>query len=110
MRNTVVVDCVRTPIGRAHPERGYYRHVRSDDLAVSCIRALTERSGIDPTAIEDVILGNTQQTMEQGLNVARNVALMAGLPAGNRWRHDQSAVRQQLAGAESRHARHHGWL
>ncbi|MCP4193503.1 MAG: acetyl-CoA C-acyltransferase [Planctomycetaceae bacterium] len=80
MRNAVVVDCVRTPVGRAHPERGYYRHIRSDDLAVSCISALTERSGVDPAAIEDVILGNTQQTMEQGLNVARNVALMAGLP------------------------------
>ncbi|MDG2384260.1 MAG: acetyl-CoA C-acyltransferase [Pirellulaceae bacterium] len=80
MRNAVVVDCVRTPVGRAHPERGYYRHIRSDDLAVSCIGALMERSGVDPAVIEDVILGNTQQTMEQGLNVARNVALMAGLP------------------------------
>lgn len=80
MKKAVVVDCVRTPIGRAHPERGYYRHVRSDDLAVACVTALTERSGVDPAAIEDVILGNTQQTMEQGLNVARNVALMAGLP------------------------------
>ena len=80
MKRAVVVDCVRTPVGRAHPERGYFRHVRSDDLAVACVTALTERSGVDPAAIEDVILGNTQQTMEQGLNVARNVALMAGLP------------------------------
>ena len=80
MKRAVVVDCVRTPVGRAHPERGYFRHVRSDDLAVACVTALTERSRVDPSAIEDVILGNTQQTMEQGLNVARNVALMAGLP------------------------------
>ena len=81
MKHAVVVDCVRTPIGRAHPEKGFFRDVRSDDLAVACVRALLERTGIDPAEIEDVVLGNTQQTLEQGLNVARNVALMAGLPA-----------------------------
>ncbi|MCA9197763.1 MAG: acetyl-CoA C-acyltransferase FadA [Planctomycetales bacterium] len=80
MNQAVVIDCVRTPIGRAHPEKGLFRDVRSDDLAVSCVQALMERTGIDPTEIEDVILGNTQQTMEQGLNVARNVLLMAGVP------------------------------
>src|SRR5262245_33069808 len=75
-----VADCVRTPIGRAHKERGWFRDVRSDDLAVACVRALIERTGIAPTEIEDVILGNTQQTGEQGLNAARSIALMAGLP------------------------------
>lgn len=80
MKNAVVVDCVRTPIGRAHAERGWFRDVRSDDLAAACIRALVARTGIDPAQIEDVVLGNTQQTGEQGLNVARGVALMAGLP------------------------------
>lgn len=79
MSPAVVVDCVRTPIGRAHPKKGFFRDVRSDDLAVACIEALVKRTGIDPAEIEDVILGNTQQTKEQGLNVARNVALMAGL-------------------------------
>jgi len=79
MSPAVVVDCVRTPIGRAHPKKGFFRDVRSDDLAVSCIQALVKRTQIDPVEIEDVILGNTQQTKEQGLNVARNVALMAGL-------------------------------
>lgn len=79
MSPAVVVDCVRTPIGRAHPSKGCFRDVRSDDLAVACIEALVKRTGIDPAEIEDVILGNTQQTKEQGLNVARNVALMAGL-------------------------------
>jgi len=82
MNTAVVVDCVRTPIGRAHKEKGYFRDVRSDDLAVACIRALIERTGIDPEEVEDVILGNTQQTMEQGLNVARSIGLMAGLPIG----------------------------
>lgn len=79
MSPAVVVDCVRTPVGRAHRDKGFFRDVRSDDMAVACIEALVKRNGIDPAEIEDVILGNTQQTMEQGLNVARNVALMAGL-------------------------------
>ncbi|MFN0021233.1 MAG: acetyl-CoA C-acyltransferase FadA [Pirellulaceae bacterium] len=80
MNTAVIIDAVRTPIGRAHKEKGYFRDVRSDDLAVACVKALVERTGIDPAEIEDVLLGNTQQTGEQGLNVARGVALMAGLP------------------------------
>ena len=80
MNHAVIVDAVRTPVGRAHKEKGVFRQVRSDDLAVAVIRALVERTGIDPREIDDVVLGNTQQQGEQGFNVARNVALMAGLP------------------------------
>lgn len=80
MKSAVVIDCVRTPIGRAHQERGWFRDVRSDDLAAACIKALVERTRIDPAEIEDVVLGNTQQTGEQGLNAARSIALLAGLP------------------------------
>jgi acetyl-CoA acyltransferase len=80
MNNAVIIDCVRTPVGRANAEKGFYRDTRSDDLAVGCVQALIERSGIDPQLIEDVVLGNTQQTMEQGLNIARIVGLVAGLP------------------------------
>ncbi|HUG69589.1 MAG TPA: acetyl-CoA C-acyltransferase FadA [Pirellulaceae bacterium] len=80
MKTAVVVDCLRTPIGRAHKDRGLFRDVRSDDLAVACVKALVARTGISPAEIEDVLLGNTQQTMEQGLNVARTIGLMAGLP------------------------------
>src|SRR6188472_513036 len=80
MKTPVIIDAVRTPIGRAHKERGVFRDVRSDDLAVSVVRALIERTGIDPNEIEDVVLGNTQQQGEQGFDVARAVALMAGLP------------------------------
>ena len=80
MKTAVIIDAVRTPIGRAHKDKGYYRDVRSDDLAAVCLQALVERTGIDPAQIEDVLLGNTQQSGEQGLNVARAVALMAGLP------------------------------
>ncbi len=79
MKHAVVVDCVRTPIGRAHKDKGVFRDVRSDDLAVEVVRALVERTGIDPAEIEDVVLGNTQQQGEQGFNAARAVALMAGL-------------------------------
>lgn len=79
MKNAVVVDCVRTAVGRAHRDRGLFRDVRGDDLAVACVQSLLERTGIAASEIEDVILGCTQQTMEQGLNIARFVALMAGV-------------------------------
>ena len=80
MNPPVIVDCCRTAVGRAHAERGFFRDVRSDDLAVSVVEALMARTGIDPEEVEDVVLGNTQQQLEQGMDVARNVALMAGLP------------------------------
>jgi acetyl-CoA acyltransferase len=80
MKTAVIVDCCRTPIGRSHAEKGVFRDVRSDDLAVAIVRTIVERSGVDPAAIEDLVLGNTQQQGEQGLNVARTVGLMAGLP------------------------------
>jgi acetyl-CoA acyltransferase len=78
-RQAVIIDCVRSPIGRAHKEKGVFRDVRSDDLAATVVSALVERAGIDPELVEDVILGNTQQQGEQGFNAARSVALMAGL-------------------------------
>ena len=80
MPTPVVIDACRTAIGRSHPELGLFRDVRSDDLAVEVVKAIVERTGIDPAEIEDVILGNTQQQGEQGLNMARLVALMADLP------------------------------
>ena len=79
MSSAVIIDCVRTAIGRAHKDKGVFRHVRSDDLAVASIEAIVTRTGIDPEIIEDVVTGNTQQTMEQGLNTARTIGLMAGL-------------------------------
>ena len=79
MKRAVVIDGVRTAIGRAHKEKGVFRDVRSDDLAVALVEGLVARTGIDPAEIEDVVLGNTQQQGEQGLNVARSVALMARL-------------------------------
>ncbi len=80
MKTAVIIDAVRTPMGRAHKDKGWFREVRSDDLAVACVQALLQRTKIDPALVEDVLFGNTQQAGEQGLNVARNIALMAGLP------------------------------
>lgn len=79
MNTAVVIDAVRTPIGRANAEKGFYRFTRSDDLAVACVKALIQRTGISPDAIEDLVFGNTQQTLEQGMNVARTIGLVAGL-------------------------------
>ena len=76
----VVVACCRTAIGRSHAEKGIFRNVRGDELAEAAVRAVVERSGVDPESIEDVVLGATQQRGELGGNVARCVALMAGLP------------------------------
>ena len=80
MNRPVIVEALRTPIGRAHAEKGYYRMTRSDDLAAHIVDAVVKRSGVDPASVEDVILGNTQQQGEQGFDVARTVGLLAGLP------------------------------
>ena len=76
----VVVACGRTAIGRADAAKGIFRHVRGDEHAAAVVRAVVERSGVDPETIDDVVLGATQQRGELGGNVARTVALMAGLP------------------------------
>ena len=76
----VVVAARRTAIGRAHADRGLFRHVRGDELAAAVLRAAVDTSGVDPASIDDVILGATQQRGELGGNVARTAALLAGLP------------------------------
>lgn len=79
MRNAVIVEAVRTPVARAHPEKGWFRNVRSDELGVLVVRELIRRVGIDPREIEDIIMGCATQTGEQAMNVARYIAIMAGL-------------------------------
>jgi acetyl-CoA acyltransferase len=79
-RSAVVVEAVRTPIGRGHPEKGYYRDVHANELLGACYRAVIDRAGIDPGAVEDVIAGCVHQYGEQSANVARNAWLQAGLP------------------------------
>src|SRR5271166_1587681 len=80
MRYAVVIDAVRTPIGRAHPEKGIYRDVRADDLSADLMRALLERVGLPASAVEDIQWGCVKQQGEQGYDVARMAALIAGLP------------------------------
>ena len=80
MRNAVVIDAVRTPVGRASADKGYFRDVRAEDLSAHVMQALVERTGHRPAVIEDVRWGCVQQQGEQGFDVARIAALVAGLP------------------------------
>src|SRR5688500_12470417 len=77
MAEAVIVDAVRTPVGR---HGGALARIRPDDLAATVLRALVSRTGIDPARIDDVILGCTNQAGEDGRNVARMALLLAGLP------------------------------
>jgi len=77
VREAWIVAALRTPFGRYG---GALASVRPDDLAAAVIRALVERSGIDPAIVEDVILGCANQAGEDNRNVARMAALLAGLP------------------------------
>src|SRR2546430_5086913 len=79
MREAVIVDAVRTPLGRGKQTGGLFP-VHAVDLAARPLAALVERTGIDPGAIEDVIMGCVSQVGEQGVNVGRNAALAAGFP------------------------------
>jgi acetyl-CoA acyltransferase len=79
-RDVVIVDTVRTPVGRAHPERGYYRDTHPNVLLGACYRALVERTGIEPGDVEDVVAGCAIQFGEQQRNIARNAWLQEGFP------------------------------
>jgi acetyl-CoA acyltransferase len=78
--NAVIIDAVRTPIGRAHPEKGIYRDVRADDLSADLMSALIARVGLPVAEIEDIHWGCVKQEREQGYDIARMAALIAGLP------------------------------
>jgi acetyl-CoA acyltransferase len=80
-REVVIVEAVRTPIGRGHKEKGYYKDTHPNELLGACYTELIERAGIEPAAVEDVITGCVQQYGEQMFNVGRNAWLQAGLPA-----------------------------
>lgn len=79
MNNVVIVDCIRTPMGRS--KQGAFRHVRAEDLSAHLMSGLLERNPqLQPEQIEDIYWGCVQQTLEQGFNIARNAALLADLP------------------------------
>ena len=79
IQDAYIVAATRTPIGRSH--RGFFRNTRPDDLLVAAIRgAMSQVPTLDPKAIEDCIVGCAMPEGEQGLNMARVAALLAGLP------------------------------
>ncbi|MBN1346680.1 MAG: acetyl-CoA C-acyltransferase [Phycisphaerae bacterium] len=80
MKTAVIIDGVRIPVGSARPTDGYYRDVRADDLAAHVMKGLVAKTGIDPAIVEDVYFGCVQQQSEQGFNMARTAALIAGFP------------------------------
>ncbi|TDP43206.1 thiolase family protein [Nocardia ignorata] len=79
MRDAVIVEAVRTPIGRGKPD-GALHDVHPVDLLAHSLRAVIERSGIDPALVDDVIGGIVTQVGEQGVNMTRRAALAAGYP------------------------------
>lgn len=79
-REVVIVEAARTPIGRGHPEKGYYKDLHSSNLLAKVYGEVFARSGVDPAETGDVIAGCAQQFGEQGVNIGRNAWLEAGLP------------------------------
>src|SRR5215218_573223 len=77
MPTAVIVDAVRTPLGRRN---GALKDVHPVDLAAHTLEALVRRNDLDPEVVEDVIMGCVSQVGEQGVNVGRNAALAAGFP------------------------------
>src|SRR6059036_236948 len=77
MANAVIVGAARTAVGK---KNGKLAGVRPDDLLADTLRALVERVKIDPGEVEDVVIGCVDQVGEQGMNIARNAALIAGFP------------------------------
>ncbi|SON51207.1 acetyl-CoA C-acyltransferase FadA [Vibrio tapetis] len=79
MNNVVIVDCLRTPMGKSRA--GAFRHTRAEDLSAHLMKGLLERNPqVNPSQIEDIYWGCVQQTLEQGFNIARNASLLAGVP------------------------------
>ncbi|MBV8619592.1 MAG: acetyl-CoA C-acyltransferase [Curvibacter sp.] len=79
MQDAYIVAATRSPIGRSH--RGFFRNTRPDDLLATTLKAaLAQVPGLDPAAIEDIVCGCAIPEAQQGLNVARVAAVLAGLP------------------------------
>ncbi len=79
-REVVIVEAVRTPVGRGHEEKGYYKDVHPSNLLAKTYSELIDRAGIDASEVGDVVTGCVQQFGEQGMNIGRNAWLEAGLP------------------------------
>jgi acetyl-CoA acyltransferase len=80
-REVLIAEAVRTPIGRSHPERGWFRDVHPNEILLSVYRELLSRSALAPDVIEDLIIGCTAPFGEQSRNIGRNAWLQGGYPA-----------------------------
>ncbi len=79
-REVVIVEAVRTPIGRGHPEKGYFKDTHPAELLGRTYTEVIARAGIEASEIDDVLTGCAQQFGAQGFNIGRNAWLHAGLP------------------------------
>src|SRR6201995_432047 len=79
-REVVIVEAVRTPVGRGHKEKGYYKDLHPSNLLAKTYSELISRAGIDGNEVDDVIAGCVQQFGTQSINIGRNAWLEAGLP------------------------------
>ncbi len=79
-REVTIIDAVRTPIGRGHKEKGYYKDTHPNVLLGSVQKAVLDRAGVEPAEVDNVMAGCVQQIGEQSLNIGRDAWLQAGLP------------------------------
>lgn len=79
-REVVITEAVRTPIGRSHPERGWYRDTHPNAILAAVYTELLRRGGIEPGVVEDLVIGCTAPFGEQSRNIGRNAWLQAGYP------------------------------
>ncbi|HYQ35471.1 MAG TPA: steroid 3-ketoacyl-CoA thiolase, partial [Mycobacterium sp.] len=79
-REVYIAEAVRTPIGKSHPERGWYRDIHPNAMLAACYTELITRTGIEPAVVEDLVIGCTAPFGEQSRNIARNAWLQAGYP------------------------------
>ena len=116
-REVVIVEAVRTPIGRGHPEKGRFRDVHPATLLAATYTEVLARAGRRGPKVDDVLTGCVQQYGEQSFNIGRNAWLQAGLPYRDPGDDDRPSVRVGPAGRQfRRHAdrerrpRHHDRL
>jgi acetyl-CoA acetyltransferase family protein len=79
-REVVIVEAARTPVGRGHRAKGWYRDTHPNELLAAVYRGVVERAGIEPAVVGEVIAGCVNQVGEQSNNIARTAWLQAGLP------------------------------
>lgn len=76
----VIAEAVRTPIGKSHPEKGWFRNTHPNAMLAACYQDIVARSGLDPAVVDDLVIGCTAPFGEQSRNIGRNAWLQAGYP------------------------------